>query len=293
MKNSKRHNWRHLTIMLVLFSGLFIFPGCDDDDELDGEPIACFEYNIIDSSHGTVQFYNCSENANSYYWDFGGGQTSTKENPNHVFSGDAPHPVTLIAYNGYEPDTLTRLVYDYVMVYKPNIYLYPQEELDICLDVSFPMGGEITASIPEYGNQWCVTVDTDGKIDGEYDFLFYESSQPNIFQHEKGWCVKQSELTAFFETNLEAYNFAPAEIDDFLECWIPQLSENEYYLIYPQTNEIIDQVIAFDFSVNPNHINRLFYGFKGTDEFTTLEEPEIVSFARDGFTVMEWGGFWK
>nr|WP_321358237.1 PKD domain-containing protein [uncultured Draconibacterium sp.] len=294
MKNTKKLCSINLVVLFVLLSGLFLLPACEDEDELVGEPTACFEYTIVDSSNGTIQFYNCSENASSYLWDFGNGQTSTKKQPNHVFGDETPSLVTLIAYNDYETDTISQIVYtNQSVVYKPNIYIYPAEELDMCLTISFPLGGEITQSIPEYGNQWCVTVGTNGKINDEYDFLFYESRQPNIFQHEKGWCVEQSELTVFFQTNLEAYNFSAGEIADFLEYWIPLLNESEYYLIYPQTNEIIEQVIEFDFSVKPENINRLFYGFKGTDEFVEPEEPEIVLFERNGFTVMEWGGFWR
>ncbi|WP_321371385.1 PKD domain-containing protein [uncultured Draconibacterium sp.] len=294
MKNPIKLRRIDLAVLFVLLSGLFLLPACDDEDELVGEPTACFEYTIVDSNNGTIQFYNCSENASSYLWDFGGGQTSTKKQPNHVFSGESPFYVTLIAYNDYETDTISQLVYtNQMVVYKPNIYIYPEEELDMCLTISFPLGGEITQSIPEYGKQWCVRVDTDGKINDQYNFLFYESRQPDIFQYEKGWCVEQSELTTFFETNLAAWNFSSAEIADFLEYWIPLLNENDYYLVYPQTNEIIDRAIAFDFSVSPDNINRLFYGFEGRDEFIVLEESEVAPFERNGFTVMEWGGFWK
>jgi len=290
----KNRGWNNLYALLVLLSGLFLFPGCeDDDDDLVEELKACFEYDVDEPNDGAVQFYNCSENATSYLWNFGDGQTSTTEQPNHVFSGETPYYVTLVAYKGYESDTVSHVVYDDVMVYKPNIYIYPEEKMDLCLDITFPMGGELTQSIPEYGSRWCVTVDTNGKINDQYDFLFYESRQPNIFQKNKGWCVEQSKLTTFFESNLKAYNFSPVEIADFLEYWIPLLSENEYYLIYPQTNEIIDQVIKLGFSVTPDNVNRLFYGFAGTDEFTELEAPTLVPFKCDGFYVMEWGGFMK
>ncbi|WP_167619924.1 PKD domain-containing protein [Maribellus sediminis] len=292
--NSINHKWCNIYAVLIFLSGLFFLSGCEDEDDFPmGELKACFEYDVDEINDGKVQFYNCSENATNYLWDFGDGQTSTKKQPNHVFSGERPYYVTLIAYKGTETDTLSSLVYDDIMVYKPNIYIYPEEEMDMCLNISFPMGGEITESIPKYENQWCVTVDANGRIDDQYDFLFYESKQPNIFQYSKGWCVEQSGLTTFFETNLAAFNFSLAEIADFLEYWIPLLSENEYYLIYPQTNKIIDRIIELDFSTSPDNINRLFYGFEGIDEFAVLEEPVIIPFERDGFTVMEWGGFWK
>lgn len=44
-------------------------------------PIASFTYSVIDSCLGIIQFYNHSQNSNTYFWDFGNGLTSTDPNP--------------------------------------------------------------------------------------------------------------------------------------------------------------------------------------------------------------------
>jgi PKD repeat protein/uncharacterized pyridoxamine 5'-phosphate oxidase family protein len=53
-----------------------------------------------------VVFTNNSENATSYLWNFGDGDTSIDINPYHVYTEPGTYDVTLIAYNDYcEPDT--------------------------------------------------------------------------------------------------------------------------------------------------------------------------------------------
>lgn len=48
----------------------------------------------------TVTFTNTSTNANSYFWDFGDGATSTDINPFHNYNAVGNYTVTLIAENG-------------------------------------------------------------------------------------------------------------------------------------------------------------------------------------------------
>lgn len=267
---------------------------CEKDEELPIEELkACFGTKVNEINDGEIQFTNCSENAKDYHWNFGDGNTSNEKEPLHIFEGDFPYNVTLIAYNGNETDTITKPIYDDIMVYKPNIYIYPINNINLCVEISFPMGGKIVESIPTYLEQWCVNIDTTGKIDDQYDYLFYESKQPNIFQYKKGWCVARNDINSFFEINMKQYNFSNAEINDFIEYWMPLLDENNYYMVYPQSNVIIDEIIKLNFSIQPDNISRLFYGVLGVDEYTEIEEPVINPFNRNGFHIIEWGVFRK
>ena len=45
----------------------------------------------------SIQFTNQSENADSYAWDFGDGNTSTTEDPNHVYASSGVYTVKLTA----------------------------------------------------------------------------------------------------------------------------------------------------------------------------------------------------
>ncbi len=280
---------KQLLIFILLFAFL---PSCKKEKIEDTLVVkSCFGFQPDTQNERKVRFTNCSENALSYKWNFGDGTTSNESEPTHEYSGPFPFYVTLIAINGSKSDTITRRLFDEIMVYKPNIYIYPLFQTRLCVEISFPMGGDIVESIPEYADGWCVDVDVRGKINGGYDYLFYESKQPNIFQYQKGWCVRRADLKSFFEKNMALYNFSTSEIKDFDDYWIPLLTGDNFYCIYPQTNEILDKIIQFDFSVKPDKVYRLFYGIVGSDDYKKLTPPEIKSFDRSGYFVVEWGVF--
>ena len=178
------------------------------------------------------------------------------------------------------------------VVRKPNIYIYPMETTQIKINLNFPLGGEVITSIPEYGTGWDITVDTNGLIDNKYNYLFYESNQPDVWQLNEGWIVKRSDLKDFFDENMSNSGFFGEEIQDFTDYWIPRLTDSECYAIYPQNSTIIESVIALSFSKEPDNLLRLFYVVKGVNTMPSrkLTEPKNNKlFDREGFFVVEWG----
>lgn len=179
-----------------------------------------------------------------------------------------------------------------IIAYKPNIYLYPTENSRISVNLKFPNGGKIITSIPDYGSGWVVDVDTSGIINNNYEFLFYESEQPDVWQTNEGWVIKRSELEAFFTNNMLENGFNRREINDFINYWIPRLANSEYYEIYPQKSEIIETVLKLDISKTPDSVLRMFYIIKGVnnDSNSKINIPmENTQFKRSGFCVTEWG----
>ena len=175
---------------------------------------------------------------------------------------------------------------------KPNIYLYPTEKSQLNVNLSFPLGGKIVTSIPNYNSGWKIVVDPSGLINDKYQFLFYESDQPNIWQLDKGWIIKKTDLNTFFSNNMSKYGFQGREITDFLDYWIPRLTNSEYYEIYPQETNVVQTVIKLDISKTPDNILRLFYVIKGTNNKSNTKitlPTEPVQFIRTGFCVTEWG----
>ena len=57
-----------------------------------------------------VTFNNLSENATSYYWDFGDGSNSSSTNPNHTYTEGGTFSVTLKAFNSAGNDVMTKTV---------------------------------------------------------------------------------------------------------------------------------------------------------------------------------------
>ncbi len=177
-------------------------------------------------------------------------------------------------------------------VKKPNVYIYPQEKTTMSVKINFPKGGEIIKSIPDYGKGWNITVDTNGLIDNLYDYLFYESIQPDIWQYNEGWIIRKTDLKDFFNNNLSDYGFFGQEIQDFIDYWIPRLTGSEFYAIYPQNKMIIEDVIKLSFSKEPDNLLRLFYVIQEVTKMphSKLTEPKVDKlFQRKEFFVVEWG----
>ncbi len=178
-----------------------------------------------------------------------------------------------------------------MIVRKPNIYLYPVEDTELNIFIQFPQGGYIITSVPEYNEGWSVFIDTEGFIDYTYEFLFYESIQPDVWQYECGWIIERKQLEKFFRENMALYGFAGKEINDFIDYWIPLLSDHDHYKIYPQHQEIIEQVITIETSVEPDNVLRLFYVIEGcNDTGESISSPNAPAlFTREGFYMAEWG----
>ena len=141
-----------------------------------------------------------------------------------------------------------------VEVKKPNIYLYPED------------------------------------AGGKYGFLFYESlADPSIFRLDEGFVVKAEQREQTYRRVLEAYGFNEQEILDFIEYWTDYLEPGVDYVMYPLLTEGVDAEMPVRFSVQPDNIFRLWFGFVRY-EGGAVPEPEIVPMDRSGFEAVEWGG---
>ena len=71
-------------------------------------PTANFNY----SGGGTINFTNTSTNGQTYFWDFGDGNTSTQMSPNNSYAANNSYQVQLIVYSNDScfTDTITQIV---------------------------------------------------------------------------------------------------------------------------------------------------------------------------------------
>ncbi len=154
---------------------------------------------------------------------------------------------SLLSYN--EKISVTKKYHDYkvlchVLAAKPNIYLYPKTTTKMNVTLDFPNGGNVVKSIPDYNTGWNnITVEPNGKINGKYTYLFYESDNRDFSQYSEGWIVKKENLESFFRKNMSDYGFKGQEIEDFIEYWIPLLKDSNSYAVYPQLNKYISKDI--------------------------------------------------
>ncbi len=86
-------------MMLVAMASMISFTSCKDDDPVAEDPIASFQYTVSAENFLEVNFSNFSQNATSYSWDFGDGNTSTDENPVYTYATSGTYTVVLTASN--------------------------------------------------------------------------------------------------------------------------------------------------------------------------------------------------
>ena len=99
MKN-RFSQWGAKFLLTIGVLSLVTFSSCKDDKEDPVQnPIASFQYAVGTTNFLEVVFTNYSQNATSYSWNFGDGQTSTEQNPTHVYATAGTFEVVLTAKN--------------------------------------------------------------------------------------------------------------------------------------------------------------------------------------------------
>lgn len=169
----------------------------------------------------------------------------------------------------------------------PNIYLYPETTSEITLSLSFPTGGNVFLSDPEYGDGWTVTADPTGYIYDTVPYLFYEAKLNGPFVSERGWLIDESSLEEELTSLLTSRGFEGREITDFLEFWIPVLDDAApYFAVYPQD---VESLIEHHVTPEPQSILRELWIIRSLSAPISLPEPQPIEFERNGFTLVEWG----
>jgi len=99
MKKIKMKSTHFIGVLLLL--GLFssmALQSCRPEEVFE-DPIATFQFQVSPDNWRQVVFTNFSSNATSFHWDFGDGNTSTLENPTHIFARADTFTVKLTVTN--------------------------------------------------------------------------------------------------------------------------------------------------------------------------------------------------
>ncbi len=179
-----------------------------------------------------------------------------------------------------------------IAVDKPVIYLYPKTEQEVTIKLNFN-NGNIKTSYPKYNDEWKIVASPNGKLTDQngrnYDYLFYDGSLNVVPEITEGFVIKGSESIEFLEEVLSQFGLTDKEANEFIVYWAPYLEQNKYNLISFQ-NEWFDSKVELEITPAPDTIFRLFMIYKPLDNPIDIQEQEIISFNRAGFTVVEWGG---
>ena len=124
--------------------------------EITSPPIADFTYNdsIFCNIPASVNFLNNSYYSNTYYWDFGDGNTSTSSNPTHTYSAYGLFTVRLISTGPLGTDSIIKQQIISIDPNNPCIITLPSSGVGITqtncngtlYDVGGPVGGYYSSS---------------------------------------------------------------------------------------------------------------------------------------------------
>ena len=189
---------------------------------------------------------------------------------------------------------LLRYIQDSSELHKPIIYLYPEEETQI--SVELPQSEQLTVSYPKYTDGWDVVAKENGDlIDLETGrnlySLYYESENIVNFKVEKeGFVIKGEDSAEFLEEKLEILGLTEREAEEFIIYWLPKLEENEYNYIRFANEEEIEENMPLKITPEPDTVIRVMMTFKGLEAPIEVEEQKLETPERTGFVAVEWGG---
>lgn len=176
---------------------------------------------------------------------------------------------------------------------KPVIYLYPEEEMDVSVQVA-PRGGFLITE-PAYNNGWLVKANPSGELYNysdkeEYPYLFWEGFGINYQRPERGFVVAKEDVEKFLVEKLSYLGLVKHEYDEFIEFWLPKMQEQDYYFITFIPQSEFDLLAPLAVEPKPDTVIRVFMDYEGLDNYVEVPEQRLEKGVRKGFTVIEWGG---
>ncbi|MBR5774189.1 MAG: hypothetical protein IKY44_04975 [Clostridia bacterium] len=190
-----------------------------------------------------------------------------------------------------EADLITIKTADLFVDAKPVIYLYPEQETKV--NVNLALDGKLTCTYPAYNNGWTVTASPDGTLTDEsgqvYNYLYWEGESGAQYDLSKGFCVKGEDTAEFLEKALSDLGLNRREANEFIVYWLPLMEQNPYNIISFQADAYTDSAQLF-IDPAPDTLIRVFMAWRASDSYVELDEQELTAPERTGFTVIEWGG---
>lgn len=179
------------------------------------------------------------------------------------------------------------------VVYKPIIYIYPNEDID--LEITLENMAALTYTYPKYKNKWQLHVSKNSNI---YDYntkrnyyaLYWEGIDNTIIDTTTGFVIPGDKTISFLEEKLELLGLNEYEINEFIIYWIDKLENNPYNYIHFRTTEEINNYMPLHFSKEPDTLIRIMMDYAPLNEYITVKEQKLLEQNRSGFTIVEWGG---
>ncbi|WP_028517708.1 glycoside hydrolase family 9 protein [Ruminococcus flavefaciens] len=190
-------------------------------------------------------------------------------------------------------DNTSTIRYDAVAA-KPVIYLYPEEETDVHVELELTEA-ELSTTYPKYNNGWDVTASPDGTLINKADsthhkYLFWDAVNCRTrFDFSEGFCVAGKDTESFLREKLTYMGLTEEEMNEFIVYWLPLMEHNKYNLISFQSDAYTDSA-KLNITPTPESLLRIFMAYVPLEEAVDIEPQQLETFERKGFTVVEWGG---
>jgi hypothetical protein len=185
--------------------------------------------------------------------------------------------------------------------FKPVIYLYNQDKIDVSLKLKYK--GDLTFTYPKYKDGWNVSVDKNGiNSSGKtYPYLFWEGEMFGLkFKRDDmnqipARKVKRENIISVLEGELKGLGLNETEMTDFITFWAPKMEKYEQVAIqFLRNKEYSDKVATLNVSPAPKTMNRIYLLYTPITKENESQFVEIQTnyekFVRKGFTLVEWGG---
>lgn len=185
-------------------------------------------------------------------------------------------------------------IYYAAVAKKPVIYLYPEEETDVHVELELTEA-DLSTTYPKYNNGWDVTASPDGtllnKADGtHHKYLFWDATNCRTrFDFSKGFCIAGSDTESFLKEKLTYMGLTEEEMNEFIVYWLPLMEHNKYNLISFQGDAYTNSA-KLNITPTPDSVLRVFMAYVPLEEAVETEPQQLEGFERKGFTVVEWGG---
>jgi hypothetical protein len=166
------------------------------------------------------------------------------------------------------------------MNYKPVIYLYPEESMDISVQLNFEKR-IFTTIYPKFNgkNTWNVHAKPNGDIlikDKTYPYLFWEAESYNPQETNEGFIVTEENAEKFLEEKLDILGLNEKEKTDFITYWLPVLLRNKLSLCSFQSKKFFNN-IELNVTPKPDSMIRVFLTIKKLERPINIREQKLKS----------------
>lgn len=174
---------------------------------------------------------------------------------------------------------------------KPIIYLYPEKETLINVQLGYPEN--LTHTYPKYKEWWWNVVANpdwslvDVKSNRNLYALYWEGYTKKEKNVEDWFVVKWEDTIPFLEEKLALLWLNEREAEEFIIYWLPKLEVNAYNLIRFRSQEEIEKGMPLKVNPQPDSVIRVLMEYKPLEEKIELVEQKLVKNERKGYSVIE------